>query len=150
MGEYMLWLWLAVICVGLVVEAVEAGTLVSVWFSLGAVIPLFMSFYKTNDTLYISLQFIIFGVTTILLLVFIRKLAKKWLFKNANEKTNLDSYVGKKYVVKEIIEGNAYIKINGVGYAVQDEDEKLNIGDSVEIKEFKGNKTVVSKIKEEK
>ena len=150
MGEYMLWLWLAIICVGLIVEAIEAGTLVSVWFSLGAVIPLFMSIYKTNDPLYISLQFIIFGVTTILLLVFIRKLAKKWLYKNSNEKTNLDSYVGKKYIVKEIIEGNAYIKINGVGYAVVDEDDELEVGDTVKILEFKGNKTVVSKIKENK
>lgn len=148
MGEYMLWVWLAIICIGLIVEAVEAGTLVSVWFSLGAVIPLFMSFYKTNDALYISLQFIIFGVSTILLLVFIRKLAKKWLFKNSDERTNLDSYVGKKYTVKEIIEGNAYIKINGVGYAVEDEDEKLEVGDKVVIKEFKGNKTVVNKVKE--
>ena len=148
MGQYMLWVWLGVICVGLIVEAIEAGTLVSIWFSLGAVIPLFMSFYRTNDPLYISLQFIIFGITTILLLVFIRKLAKKWLFKNSNEKTNLDAYVGKKYVVKEIIDGNAYIKINGVGYAVEDEDDKLEVGDNVVIKEFKGNKTVVSKVKE--
>lgn len=148
MGEYMLWVWLGVICLGLIIEAAEAGTLVSIWFSAGAVIPLFMSFWKTNDPVYISLQFIFFGVITILLLVFIRKLAKKWLFKNSNEKTNLDTYVGKKYVVKEIIEGNAYIKINGVGYAVQDEDDELKVGDTVEIVEFKGNKTVVNKVKE--
>ena len=147
MGEYMIWVWLAVICVGLLIEAIEAGTLVSVWFSLGAVIPLFMSFYKTNDAWYISLQFIVFGVVTILLLVFIRKLAKKWLFKNSNEKTNLDAYVGKRYVVKDIIDGNAYIKINGIGYAVQDEDEELKVGDTVEVVEFKGNRTVVNKVK---
>ena len=148
MGEYMLWIWLAVICIGLVVVALEAGTLVSVWFSAGAIIPLFMSFWKTNDPTYISLQFIIFGVVTIVLLAFIRKLAKKWLFRNSNEKTNLDTYVGKQYVVKEIIDGNAYIKINGVGYAVQDEDDELQVGDKVKIVEFKGNKTVVNKIKE--
>ena len=149
MGEYMLYVWLAVICLGLLIEAIEAGTLVSVWFSVGAVIPLFMSIYKTNNPLYISLQFIIFGVVTMLLLVFIRKLAKKWLFKNSNEKTNMDNYVGKKYTIKEIIDGNAYIKINGVGYAVQDDDdEELTVGDKVEIIEFRGNKTVVNKVKE--
>ena len=146
MGEYMLWVWLAVICIGLIVEAAEAGTLVSVWFSIGAIIPLFMSFWKTNDPVYISLQFIIFGVVTIILLVFIRKFAKRLLFKNSNEKTNMDSYIGKKYQVKEKVDGNAYIKINGVGYAVQDEDEELEIGDTVEVIKFKGNKTVVKKL----
>ena len=149
MGEYMLWVWLAVICLGLIIEAAEAGTLVSVWFSVGAIIPLFMSFYRTNNPVYISFQFIVFGIVTMIMLVFIRKFAKKLLFKNSNEKTNLDTYVGKTYTIKEIIEGNAYININGVGYAVQDDDdEELKVGDKVEIIKFKGNKTVVNKIKD--
>ena len=146
MGQYMLWLWLAVICTGLIVEAIEAGTLVSIWFSVGAVIPLFMSCYRNGNMVYVSWQFIIFGLITIFCLVFIRKLAKKVLYKNSNEKTNTDIYVGKKYEVKEKIDGNAYIKINGIGYAVEDEDDELEVGDQVEIIEFKGNKTVVKKL----
>lgn len=148
MGEYMVWVWLVVICVGLLVETIEAGTLVSVWFSVGAIIPLLMSFWRTNNPVYISFQFIIFGIVTTIMLVFIRKFAKRLLYRNANEKTNLDAYVGKTFKIKEIIDDNAYIKINGVGYAVQDEDEELKVGDEVKIIEFKGNKTVVDKVKE--
>ena len=146
MGQIMLYVWLAVFCLGLIIEAIEAGTLVSIWFSVGAVIPLFMSFWRINSVFYICLQFIIFGIVTICSLVFMRKIAKKALFKNSTEKTNLDSYIDKKFSIIEVIDDVAYIKIGSVSYAVYDEDDKLNIGDQVILKEFKGNKAVVEKI----
>ena len=79
---YMLYIWLAVLCLGLLIEAVSAGTLVSVWFSAGAVIPLIMSFWGVTDPWYITVQIIIFGLVTSLSLIFLRKIAKKLLYKN--------------------------------------------------------------------
>ena len=102
----------------------------------------------TGHFSYVCLQFVIFGLVTVLSLIFIRKFAKKALFKNVTEKTNLDSYIEKKFKVVEFVEDMAYIKINGISYAVSDEDEKLKLGDWVIIKEFKGNKAVVEKQKE--
>ena len=146
MGQYMLYVWLAVLCIGLVIEVIEAGTLVSIWFSVGAVIPLFMSIWRTNSAIYIASQFVVFGLFTICSLVFIRKIARNALLKNVTEKTNLDSYIDKKFKIVETNNDLAYIKISGVSYAVYDEDDKLEVGDQVVVKKFMGNKAVVEKL----
>ena len=120
---YMLYDWLSVLCLGLLIEAVSAGTLVSVWFSAGAVVPLIMSFWGIEDPWYITVPIIIFGLVTSLSLIFLRKFAKKLLYKNKKDKTNLDLYVGKKFIVND-----------------------LEIGDRVEIIRFQGNKAIVKKV----
>ena len=95
---FMIWIWLAVIALGLIVEVVDAGTLVSVWFSVGAVIPFLMSIWRTNNPFYITAQVVVFGVVTALALIFLRKIALKVLYKN-NEKTNMDRFVDKSFKV---------------------------------------------------
>ena len=149
---YMLYIWLAIIAVGLLLEAVEAGTLVTIWFSAGAIIPLIMSAFGITEPWYIILQIVVFGIVTILCLVFIRKIAKRTLFKNSKEKTNMDLNVGKIVKVSRIDGEFCYIKLNGIEYNVVDDDgEVLNFGDQVEILKIRGNKIVVNKInKEEK
>lgn len=149
---YMLYIWLAVLCVGLLVEALNAGTLITIWFSAGAVIPLIMSFWGITTPQYITVQVIIFGLVTTLCLIFLRRIARKVLFKNNKDKTNLDLYVGKKYTIKRKVENFTYIKFNGIEYSVvlekDDEINDLEIGDKVEIVRFEGNKAIV-KISEE-
>ena len=90
MGQYMLYVWLAVLCIGLVIEVIEAGTLVSIWFSVGAVIPLFMSIWRTNSAIYIASQFVVFGLVTICSLVFVRKIARNALLKNVNNRGTIN------------------------------------------------------------
>lgn len=147
---YMLYIWLGILCLGLLVESINAGTLVSIWFSAGAVIPLVMSFFNINTPLYITLQIVIFGIVTILCLVFLRKICKKVLYKNAQEKTNLDLYVGKKYTISAKYGNATYIKFNGVEYSAildgDDEINDLNLGDKVEIIRFQGNKAIVKMV----
>ena len=72
---YMLYIWLAILCLGLVMEALNTGNLVSVWFSFGAVIPLIMSFWGITTAAYITVQVVIFGLVTLLSLIFLRKIA---------------------------------------------------------------------------
>ena len=147
---YMLYIWLAVLCLGLLIEAVSAGTLVSVWFSAGAVIPLIMSFWGITDPIYITVQIIIFGLVTSLSLIFLRKIAKKLLYKNKKDKTNLDLYVGKKFTISNKHGNMTYIRFNGIEYsAVVENDDEINdleLGDRVEIIRFQGNKAIVKKI----
>lgn len=141
---YMQYLWLAVIILCVIVEFIDAGTLVSIWFSVGAVIPCFMGFYQTTNPWYISSQFIIFGIISTVCLVFLRKIAKKLLFKNSKETTNLDALVGKNVKVLSCEENYSTIKLNGIVYSAIAEDEKdLNVGDVVEIVKFSGNKVIV-------
>ena len=147
---YMIYVWLSVLCVGLLVEAVNAGTLVTVWFSAGAVIPLIMSFWGITTPLYITVQVIIFGLVTALCLIFLRKITKKALFKNAKDKTNLDLYLGRKYTILRKVGNFTYIKFNGIEYAAylagDDEVNDLEVGDKVQIVSFEGNKAVVEKV----
>ena len=70
---YMLYIWLAVLSVGLLVESLYAGTLISIWFSAGAIIPLIMSFWGITTPIYITIQVVIFGLVTLLCLIFLRK-----------------------------------------------------------------------------
>ncbi|MBR2969897.1 MAG: NfeD family protein [Clostridia bacterium] len=143
---YMIYIWLAVICIGLIIEALQAGTLVSIWFSAGAVVPFFMSFWRTDAVWYITLQIVVFGIITSLLLIFIRKIAKKLLFKNNQSTTNLDSLVNKKVKITQINGDVVYVKINDVEYrAVGVDADELKVGEVVVIKKLEGNKVVVDK-----
>lgn len=143
----MFYIWIAIMCVGLVVEFLDAGTLVSVWVSVGAIIPLIMSLFKITAVWYITLQVVIFGVVTALCIIFLRKLCKKLIFKNTNEKTNLEIHVGKKTKVLEIENGKALVKINDIIYSAisEVEDEKFEANETVEIVKFSGNKVIIKK-----
>ncbi len=147
---YMLWVWLAVIVVALIIELIDAGTLVSAWFSVGAVIPFFMSFWRTNNPVYISAQVVVFGVVTTLCLVFLRKLALKYLYKGKQERTNLDNVVGKKLKVLSVNEDKtrAIVKINGIEYTATTESEEtpFELNSEVEVVRFEGNKVIVKKV----
>lgn len=145
---YMLYIWLAIIVLGVIVELIDSGTLVSCWFSVGAVIPLCMSIYKTNNAWYISAQVIVFGLVTVLCIIFLRKIAMRLLFKN-DEKTNLDVHIGKRLKVISVSEDatRATIKLNDVEYtAVGEDDEIFEVDKRVEVLRFKGNKVIVKKI----
>ena len=146
--EVMTFVWLGVICASLIVEAVNAGTLVSIWFSAGAVVPLGMSFVDNSSTVYIVSQILVFGVVTALCIVFLRKIAIKYLYNNKDSKTNLDLVVGKKVKISKKYENIPYVKFNGIEYSVLEENEEiLEIEDSVEIIKFEGNKIIVKKVK---
>jgi len=146
----MLYIWLGILCIGLLVESLNAGTLVTIWFSVGAVIPLIMSCFGITSSGYITAQIIIFGVITSLCMIFLRKIAKKMLFKNTKDKTNMDLFIGKKFKILNKYNNITYIKFNGVEYSAylenDDEINDLEIGDNVEIIRFQGNKAIVKKV----
>ena len=147
---YMLYIWLGILCLGLLVEALNAGTLVTIWFSAGAVIPLIMSCFGITNPIFIIAEVLVFGVVTALCLIFLRNIAKKVLFKNTKDKTNLDIQIGKKYIIHNKYNNVTYIKFNGIEYAAyllgDDEINDLEIGDKVEIVKFEGNKAIVKKV----
>ena len=148
---YMLYIWLAVLCVGLLVESLNAGNLVTIWFSAGAVVPMIMSFWGKTSVGFIAAEIIIFGVVTALCMIFLRRISKKVLFRNTDDKTNLDLYIGKKFTISNKYNNVTYIKFNGIEYSAylenDDEINDLEMGDRVEILRFKGNKAVVKKVK---
>lgn len=145
--EVMFWVWLGVIAVTLIIE-IATLELVSIWFTIGAVIPFILS---AIGGIRIEIQISVFVVVSALLILFLRKAAQKVLFKNMNEKTNMDSFVGKKFKLleKTDLENNGSLKINGVVWTAISEDGNLiEEGTLVEIVKLDGNKLVVRKADE--
>ena len=145
--EIMFWVWLGVIALTLIIELCTME-LVSIWFTLGAIIPFILS---AIGGIYIELQIAIFVVVSALLIIFVRKYAKKLLLKNMNEKTNLDSIVGKHFRVVEetTFEKNGTVKINdGVWSIMGENQETIEKGSIIEVLRVEGNKLIVKKVEE--
>lgn len=145
--ETMFWVWLAVIVICVVIEIVTFD-LVSVWFAIGAVIPFILA---GIGGIRIEIQIAVFVVVSALLIAFVRRLAKKFLFKNMNSKTNLEQYEGKQLRMLEEcdFEHNGSVKINDVVWtATSENNEKIEKDAVVEVVRFEGNKIIVKKIKD--
>ena len=146
--ETMFWIWLAVIAVALIVEIVTLD-LVSIWFSFGAIIPFILS---AIGGIPLEIQIVVFVVVSAVLIIFIRKYAQKWLFKNMNAKTNIDVYIGKTYKLLEETNPDkcGSLKINGVVWtAIGENGETIEKGEVVEIVKVDGNKMIVKKVEKQ-
>ena len=138
----VIWLIIAVSC-GLI----EAGTiaLVSVWFVIGAVVSFFMALIFPESIL---LQIFVFILFSILSLVFIRPVAKKYVDKYTRG-GNINSKVDKTGVVVQEIKKDekGRVKIGDVEWlAVSNED--ISEGTKVSITNVDGNTLCVEKVEE--
>ena len=108
----MFWVWLGIIVVTAIVE-IFTMELVSIWFTIGAIIPFILS---GTTTLALEWQILIFVAVSAILMLSLRGVTKKFLLKNAKEKTNLDLLVGKKVRMLERtdFETMGSVKINDV------------------------------------
>lgn len=147
--ETMFWVWLAVIVVSVIIELITFE-LVSIWFSVGGVIPFILAGIGGID---IEIQIAVFVVVSALLIIFVRKYAQKLLFKNMQAKTNIDTLIGKEVRLLEEtdFEKNGSVKINDIVWTAVSSDGKLIKKDSlVKIVNIEGNKLIVELIQEKK
>ena len=142
--EYMVWIWLAIFVITVIVEAATQD-LVSIWFSIGSLVALCVSFGVP-----FWVEIIVFFVISTITLIFTRPIIRKLMDRQVR-KTNTDEFIGKRVkVIKEIdkFEGGE-IKINGITYTailLEDETKPISEGAIVEIVTLKGNKIVVKEI----
>ena len=144
MVEYLWIVWLSVFVIGLIIET---GTteLVSVFFSFGALIAMIISFIPGVEW---WVQLIIFVVLSGVSLAALRPVVKKYLNKEKRD-TNVDEYIGKKVSVIDVNnDGYPEVKLNGLIWRIEpvDEEEKVEVGEKVEIVTIKGNKLIVRKV----
>ena len=129
-------LWLAVIVITLVVEAMTAG-LVTIWFSIGALAALISSYLGIN----FPLQIIIFIAVSAVALFCTRPLVKSKIHKN-KVKTNADIVIGKHAVVVEDIvpiEGKGQVKVDGKIWSAKSEStEKIAKDELVTVERIEG------------
>ena len=133
--------WLALLIIFAVAEAATVG-LTSVWFAIGSLGALVCALAGGN----IWLQLGIFIVLSLVCLVALRPLAKKYL-NNRVEPTNADRVIGQEArVTQDIdnIQGNGAVTIGGVTWTARSEhDTPIPAGAMVRVLRIEGVKVIV-------
>lgn len=139
--------WLALLIIFAVAEAATVG-LTSVWFAIGSLGALVCALVGGN----IWLQLGIFIVLSLVCLVALRPLAKKYLNTRV-EPTNADRVIGQEaQVTQDIdnIQGTGAVTIGGVTWTARSEhDTPIPAGAMVRVLRIEGVKVMVEKSKEE-
>ena len=142
----MIWIWLSVMILALVCEACTTA-LVSIWFVPPAVLCMILAVFEVQ----VWIQVLVFFVVSIVSIVVFHSVFKKKLANSKRKATNTDILIGEKAVVTEDIDNLTSVgcvKINGQLWSAlnEDENEKISLGEIVEIVAVKGVKLVCRKI----
>jgi len=142
--DTMFWVWMVVIIATLIIEFMTMD-LVSIWFTIGAVVPFILAGTRLVGW---EIQTIIFIVLSALMIIFLRKITKKWLMRHSS-KENLNTNIGKHVKMLDNLndEDPGHVKINDVVWTARsDSGESIAKGEMVEIVRISGNKVFVKKI----
>lgn len=136
--------WLVLLVVLLVIELATLG-LTTIWFAGGAAAAFVASILGAG----LVVQIVVFLAVSILLLVFTRPFAAKYINKN-RVRTNVDSLLGQKAVVTQDIDnlaGTGEARVDGKVWMARTENdgEQIVCGTTVTILEVSGVKLIVEK-----
>ena len=139
-------IWLVLMLVFLVVEAVCAIHLVSIWFALGALAAMAAALLSAE----LWLQVVLFLVVSAVLLACLRPLVRKH-FTPKIHSTNVDAVVGTRGYVTVSIDNDAAsgtVKLGGMEWTARSADGKrIEAGTLVEVCRIEGVKAIVSPAK---
>ncbi len=141
----MIVVWIAVIAIGIIVEA-QTSELVSIWFAISGAVAIVCAIAQLS----IPIQIAVFSILTLLLVIGTRPLVKK-LTKNTEVKTNADKLVGMVGVITKSVEPGerGSVKVEYQEWtAVSKNNQAFLEGTKVVISEIIGNKLVVESIEE--
>lgn len=132
--------WLILIIVLTIIE-ISTTSLVSIWFVISAILALITSFFTDS----ILIQFAIFVIGGIILLILTRNFVKK-ITKKDDVKTNADRLIGMTAVVTEEIKKNepGEVKVDGKKWTAVS-NKKIKVGEEVQILEIEGVKLKVER-----
>ena len=141
-------MWLILLACFLVVEAITVG-LTTIWFAGGALVAAIASGLGAG----ILIQWVLFLVISLVLLIFTRPLAVRYMNKGV-PKTNVNSLIGERAVVIQKInnlEQSGQVRINDIEWTARtaDDGEEIPTGAVVEIEEIRGVKLIVKEISKE-
>ena len=141
----MIVVWIAVIAIGIIVEA-QTSELVSIWFAISGAVAIVCAIAGLS----IPIQVAVFSTLTLLLVICTRPLVKKFT-KNTEVKTNADKLVGMIGVItKDVKDGErGSVKVEYQEWtAIAKNNQTFSEGTKVVISEIIGNKLVVECIEE--
>ena len=137
----LIWLIIAIL---FAIAEIMTTTLTLIWFSIGAVILIFLS--SIIDS--ILIQIIIFTIiSTAMLIIATKKFIKE--DKNYKYNTNLQAIINKRCIVKETIYPNkvGIVVIEGESWsAISYNNEQIDQNEAVEVIKIEGVKVIVKKV----
>ena len=135
----MIYVWLAVVCVSAIVEALTLQ-MAGIWFVVGGFVALIMAAVDVP----LEWQIITCIIVSLVLLLSLRRLCLRFLLKKDNAKTNVDALVGSKVkLLEDVQNGESTARIGDVVWSVVIQDEQaLKQGTTVIVDEVQGNKLV--------
>jgi len=141
MTEMMI-LWLIILILAIVLEAVTMG-LTSIWFAGGALVAIIAAALHAP----VAVQVILFFLVAVVLIVFTRPIAVKY-FNKDRVKTNVESLVGRQAIVTGAIDNlhaTGQVTVGGQEWSARsmDDDIKIAEGTVVEIMAVSGVKLIV-------
>ena len=142
-------LWLAAVVVLLVIEIATLG-LTTIWFAGGALIAGIAAVAGAGRVV----QFVLFLIVSLILLIFTRPLAVRYMNKGVS-KTNVNSLIGEKAVVIQKInnlEQTGQVRINDIEWMARTSSDEVTIPEQtvVTIEAVQGVKLIVKEEKEGK
>ena len=139
----MLWIWVTVILVCVVFEAVSPLQLVSIWGAISGVVALILELCGVD----MAIQIVVFLVLTVILIILTRPLAKR-MTKFPKAATNADINIGKTGVVTKISDerlGVFRVRVENNDWSATTEDKHtLPVGTEVFVLRIEGVKLIVS------
>ncbi|MGI6008424.1 MAG: NfeD family protein [Ruminococcus sp.] len=138
--------WLILLVVLILIEIITLG-LSTIWFAGGALAAFIAALFHAP----VTVQVILFLVVSIILLVFTRPVAVRYL-NHTRVRTNVESLIGKKAVVSETIDnirGAGHVTVNGLEWMARSRDEGIiEKEEIVRIIRVEGVKLIVEKVAE--
>ena len=140
-------MWLGIVALFLVIEAVTVG-LTTIWFAGGALVAAVASGLGASQ----AVQWILFFAVSVILLIFTRPLAVRYMNRGV-ERTNVNRLIGEKAVVIQKISNldqTGQVKVGDVEWTARTESDEMKIPEKavVVIKEVQGVKLIVEEVKE--
>ena len=136
--------WLILFVVFAVLELISLG-LTCIWFAVGALAGCITALITDNWII----QSIVFIIVTVVVLIFLRPIAVKYI-NNKAEKTNVDSHIGKKVKVLEDIDNlnaKGQVSIDGMEWTARSEDgSEIKKDALVEVVAIEGVKAIVKQV----
>ncbi len=141
MGPFVMWI---VLGFALCAAEIFVPSFFIFWFGLGAFAAAFVSLIFG-----MTAQVVVFISVSAVLLIFTRPIVLKTLLRHDSpKKINIDDIIGKKAVVVEKIDplsGKGMVKVNGELWRAKTSDEKIEVGQYVEILRVEGTLLIVKK-----
>lgn len=143
--SWMIWIWLGIMVIATVVELFTMD-MTSIWFAVGGLVCLILAAVPQIGW---EVQLGVFFGVSIICMMALRPFAKKFLMKKIGTKTNIEAFEGKKIKMLTACENDTYgsAKLGDIVWTVKDDNgERLEAGEMVEVACIEGNKLVVRKI----